>query len=57
LAEKYGATREQVLLNWLMAKGMIVIPRSRNPEHIEANWQSLSWSIDAADASQIDALG
>jgi 2,5-diketo-D-gluconate reductase B len=57
LAEKYGATREQVLLNWLMAKGMIVIPRSRNLEHIEANWQSLSWTMDAADASQIDALG
>ena len=56
LAEKYKATREQVLLNWLVGKGMIVIPRSKNPRHIEANWSALSWRIDQEDVERINAV-
>ncbi len=54
LAKKYSATREEVLLNWIMSKGMIVIPRSSNPDHIESNFHALAWELDAADAERID---
>lgn len=55
IAEQQGATREQVLLAWLMAKGMVVIPRSSQPAHIEANWASLDLELSAADIQGIDA--
>ena len=55
LATKYTATREEVLLNWLMLKGMIVIPRSSKPKHIESNFHALAWSIEEEDAEKIDA--
>lgn len=54
LVSKYSATREEVLLNWIMNKDMIVIPRSSNPEHIESNFHALSWELDATDAARID---
>lgn len=57
LAQKYTATREQVLLNWLMRKGMIVIPRSSNPKHIEANFLSLDWALEHDDIQGLEEPG
>ncbi|MQC26079.1 MAG: aldo/keto reductase [Chloroflexi bacterium] len=54
-ATKYEATREQVLINWLLAKGMIVIPRSAKPAHIDSNWASLGWTMEAEDVKRLDA--
>lgn len=54
LAQKYSASREEVLLNWIMNKGMIVIPRSSNPKHIESNFHSLAWELDDADGARLD---
>jgi 2,5-diketo-D-gluconate reductase B len=57
LAAKHSATREQVLLNWLMGKGMIVIPRSSKPAHIEANFSSLDLELEEGDAAKLDEAG
>ncbi|MEX1248897.1 MAG: aldo/keto reductase [Anaerolineales bacterium] len=54
LAKKYEVTREEVLLNWLMNKGMIVIPRSADPKHIVANFHVLAWELEAGDTDKID---
>lgn len=54
LAMKYSVTREEVLLNWLMRKGMIVIPRSTNLHHIETNFHALQWKLEARDVVLID---
>ncbi len=56
LAKKYSATREGVLLRWLMQKGMIVIPRSSETKHIESNLHALEWKMDDGDVKMIDAL-
>lgn len=56
VASKYSATREEVLLRWLMQKGMIVIPRSSDKAHIESNLHALEWTMDQGDVKQIDAL-
>lgn len=55
IAAQHRASREQVLLAWLMAKGMVVIPRSGNPRHIEANWASLDLELSEADVQGLDA--
>jgi diketogulonate reductase-like aldo/keto reductase len=54
LAKKYSATREEVLLNWLISKGMIVIPRSTQAKHIESNFHALAWTIEEGDTKKID---
>lgn len=57
LAKKYSATREEILLRWLMQKGMIVIPRSSSNKHIESNYHTLSWEMDKGDINKLDELG
>jgi diketogulonate reductase-like aldo/keto reductase len=54
LAEQYGCTKEEILLAWLMAKGMIVIPRSSNPKHIESNFRSLQFKLTAEEIAKLD---
>lgn len=56
LAEKYGATPAQVILNWVMARDMIAIPKSSNPERIEENFKSNELNLDEADLTAIDNL-
>jgi 2,5-diketo-D-gluconate reductase B len=56
LAKKYSVTREEVLLNWIMNKGMIVIPRSSNPAHIESNFNALAWDLDPSDGKLLDEV-
>lgn len=44
------------LFTWLVSKGIVAIPRSKDKEHMEDNWQSLDFTIDPADRERIDAL-
>lgn len=37
LAEKYGKSNAQIILRWHIQAGNVVIPGSKNPEHIRAN--------------------
>lgn len=53
LAEKYEVSAAQVVLNWLMAKGLVVIPRSSNPEHIYDNFQATTWELREDDVVKI----
>ncbi len=56
LAKKYDRSKSEVLLAWLMQKGMIVIPRSSNPKHIETNFSSLALSLEAEDIEKLDSV-
>lgn len=55
LAKKYSCSKAEVLLAWLMQKGMIVIPRSSNLKHIEANFHSLELSLEPGEIGQLDS--
>lgn len=55
LAEKYSVTREEVLLRWLLQKGMIVIPRSSNPSHIASNFHSLQIELSGEETASLDS--
>lgn len=54
LAKRHSVAREEVLLNWLMSKGMIAIPRSANTRHIASNFHSLQVKLSETEAVSID---
>ena len=56
LAEKYGKTPAQVLLRFLTQKGIAVIPRSTNPEHIKENFALFDFTLTADELAQLSAL-
>ncbi len=57
LAKKYGRSEAQVILNWIISKGMVAIPRSKTPENILDNFLTLRWKLKPDDVSQIDDIG
>ncbi len=56
LAGKYGKTASQVVLNWVVARGMVAIPKSSHPERIKENFESVDFEMEEADLARIDTL-
>ena len=56
LGEKYGKTPAQVILRWHIQDGNIVIPGSKNPEHIKANFDLSDFALTDEEMSSIDVL-
>lgn len=57
LAEAYQVTPGQVVLNWLLSKGIAAIPRSSRPTHIRENFRTENWQLAPEDIASIDAIG
>jgi diketogulonate reductase-like aldo/keto reductase len=50
IARKYGKTRTQVALNWLLRKEPVVaIPKAGRPEHVKENAGSVGWALTNED--------
>lgn len=56
LAEKYGKSNAQVILRWHMQDGNVVIPGSKNPDHIRANSDLFDFELDHMEMEEIGAL-
>jgi diketogulonate reductase-like aldo/keto reductase len=56
IAKKYGKSNAQVILRWHTQKGNIVIPGSKNPEHIKANIDIFDFTLTPEEMASIDAL-
>ena len=56
LAEKYGKSNAQIILRWHIQAGNVVIPGSKNPDHIRANFDLFDFSLDDAEMEEITAL-
>lgn len=56
IAGKYQKTEAQVILRWLIQKGVVVIPRSANTKHIENNFAVIDWSLAEEDMSKLDSV-
>ncbi|MEE8717254.1 MAG: aldo/keto reductase [Coriobacteriales bacterium] len=57
LAQAYGKTPAQIVLRWHVQSGNVVIPGSRNPEHIRANADVFDFELtdqDMADIAKVD---
>jgi len=56
LAEKYGKSPAQIILNWVVSLGMIALPQSTKVERMKENLASLDFSLPQEDLSLIDSL-
>ena len=56
LAEKYGRTPAQILLRFLTQKGIAVIPRSAEPEHIRENFDLFDFALTGDELTRLSAL-
>ena len=56
LGEKYGKSAAQIILRWHMQSGNIVIPGSKNPAHIKANFDLFDFSLTDEEMAQVAAL-
>ncbi|QMT98284.1 aldo/keto reductase [Mycoplasma tullyi] len=56
LAKKYKVTVAQLILNWIMQKDIIPLPKSKTPERIKSNFDLFSFRIDEKDLKIIDQI-
>lgn len=56
LAQKYGKSNAQIILRWHMQAGNIVIPGSKNPDHIKSNLDLFDFVLTDTEMAEIAAL-
>ncbi len=56
LGEKYGKTPAQVILRWHIQMGFVVIPGSRNVDHIRDNLNILDFTLTGEEMEEIGKL-
>ncbi len=56
LGKKYGKSAAQIILRWHMQDGNIVIPGSKNPDHIKANFDLFDFALTGDEMARIAAL-
>lgn len=56
LGKKYGKSAVQIILRWHTQVGNIVIPGSKNPDHIKANFDLFSFELSSDELSAVKAL-
>lgn len=56
LGRKYGKSAAQIILRWHIQDGNIVIPGSKNPDHIKANLDLFDFALTEEETSAIAAL-
>ncbi|MDQ3307528.1 MAG: aldo/keto reductase [Actinomycetota bacterium] len=57
IADRAGRTPGQVIIRWHLQHGVIVIPKSRNPERIRSNADVAGFELSADDMAALDGLG
>lgn len=56
LASKYGKSNAQIILRWHIQEGNIVIPGSKNPDHIKANFDLFDFELTGEEMDKIAAM-
>jgi len=57
LAGQYQRTPAQIVLKWILQKGVSVNTMSTNPDNIKANFSILDFTLSNVDMAKIDRLG
>ena len=56
LAEKYNKSNAQIILRWHIQEGNVVIPGSKNPDHIKANFDLFDFELTDEEMAEIKKL-
>lgn len=56
IAESHGKSSAQIILRWNLQKGVVVIPGSSNPDHIQENTELFDFELTEDEMEQINAL-
>lgn len=57
LSKKYGKTKAQIAINWLVSKkNIIAIPKSTNLDHLKENLGATGWSLSPEDIKLLDEI-
>lgn len=54
IGKRYGKSAAQVSLNWLLSKGLIVIPKAGTEEHLRENIDIFDWKLSGEDTQKIN---
>lgn len=54
LAEKYKATQNQIVLAWIVSKGLLPLTKSETPEHIDEHLASLNIKLEPEDVRRLN---
>ncbi len=56
LAQKYNKSEAQIILNWSISRGTIVIPKTVTPSRAEQNLKSQDFTMETEDYKKVDEL-
>lgn len=56
IAERKNKSVVQIVLRWLLQQGIIIIPKTWNPEHLVQNFHITDFALSDEDMKQIDSL-
>jgi len=56
IAGRYNRSTSQILIRWCLQKGVVVIPKSSQKEHIKENADVFDFNISEADMAALDNL-
>ncbi|XP_026463185.1 1,5-anhydro-D-fructose reductase-like [Ctenocephalides felis] len=56
IAEKHSKTSAQILLRWLIQRGLIAIPKSTNEDRLKQNIDIFDFELDPIDEADLNAL-
>ncbi len=56
ISQRTGHTAGQIVVQWLLSKGIVAIPRSRAMEHVRANFDVSGWALSAEDLAAIEGI-
>lgn len=57
VADKHGKSIAQVVLRWLVQRGIVAIPKSVRKERMAENFAVFDFELDDADVAQVATLG
>lgn len=56
IAEKYKKSPAQILLRFIVQNGIVVIPKSTNPQRIKENKELFDWELKPEDMQKLKSL-